>query len=262
MMYLINGVAKYNSLDGTLFCHDNLVDIITLNRVTSELLLLFLQNNGMALSRDSMLNALWLSKGLSASSNSLNNYVSMLRKALSQCGLPNLIKTIPKYGFIFEADSVFLLDEDPKEGGDLYSEPAMNPSAWLFFLPATGDGANRGLSGMVKVMTFVLLLVFISLITYYSYRFKNINTPVLVTAQCQFYLVGDEAKGLGENVALDAIHTFMQREKLDCTHQANVYFFVDRLVDSKGKPFVNHLLVYCPLDNKLPCENYYLFDYE
>lgn len=59
MEYIINGNVRYNSSDGTLFCPDNNIDMITLTRVTSELLLLLIKNNGAPLSRDTILSELW-----------------------------------------------------------------------------------------------------------------------------------------------------------------------------------------------------------
>lgn len=79
MKYIINGDLQYNSVDGTLYLSDHSIDMITLNRVTSELLLLLLNNNSVPLGRNTILNELWLKRGLNASSNNLNNYISILR---------------------------------------------------------------------------------------------------------------------------------------------------------------------------------------
>lgn len=62
MEYVINNYVNFNSSDGTLFCQDDSIDMITLNRVSNELLLLFIQNVGVPISRDKLLNELWEKK--------------------------------------------------------------------------------------------------------------------------------------------------------------------------------------------------------
>ncbi|MGU9760799.1 winged helix-turn-helix domain-containing protein (plasmid) [Serratia marcescens] len=118
MNYIINERVRYNPSDGTFSCVDNHVDTLSLGRVANELFLLFITNNGVALRREDILNEIWEKKGFIASSNNLNNYVSLLRKMLYQFGLSELITTIPKYGFVFEADVVLIFEENephPKE---------------------------------------------------------------------------------------------------------------------------------------------------
>lgn len=104
MRYLINSMVVFNPADYTLISNDKSVDMLTLSRISGELLQLFIIHNDAPLSRDAILFELWEKRGLNASSNNLNNYVSMLRKALMQCGCEGLITTIPKHGFIFSAD--------------------------------------------------------------------------------------------------------------------------------------------------------------
>ncbi|WP_199063916.1 winged helix-turn-helix domain-containing protein [Serratia sp. ASV30] len=108
MKYTINKMVVYNSSDGTLLSIDDAIGMITLTRVTSELLLLLIKKNNIPINRDTILSELWDKKGLSSSSNNLNNYVSMLRKALAQCGCLDYNTTLPKYGLIFNAEFLII----------------------------------------------------------------------------------------------------------------------------------------------------------
>lgn len=265
MKYIINGVATYNSADGTLFCPENRLDMLTLNRVSNELLLLFVKNNGVLLRRETILNELWESKGLSASSNNLNNHVSMLRKALAQCGFTHLITTIPKHGFMFEAETLVVVDKeekaavvspvDPQALSPLSEQAASDDSAPIF----DSTGLTKGKVFFLVIFLGALLIV----VGAYNHFWQHpARTPVFSLDQCRFYLAGDKAQTMARSEAINAIHTIIRRKPLDCTRAANIYFLADKAIDSVGKAFTNHLVVYCPYDSKLPCDNYYFFNYE
>ncbi|ANS44708.1 winged helix-turn-helix domain-containing protein [Serratia inhibens] len=262
MEFIINEVLKYNSSDGTLICPDNSVDMITLTRVANELLLLFINNNHISLRRDDILNELWEKRGLSASSNNLNNYVSMLRRALEQCGFAGLITTIPKYGFIFEADVVAAatnaLSEDTDENAALASlvfndeEKNINPKARYF-------------SSVKLKVAFVFIVTIMILFSSQLYEYiylKSNRTEVFGMGKCTFYLIDDK---IGGRVKEDVIHNMKaaaKKEKINCDVKSNVYYVSEGLLDLLGKKYVSRSLMYCPYGNKLPCENYHISIYD
>lgn len=135
MNFNINEVVIYDSESAILFPFDKSNDMVTLTRISNDLLFLFVKNNNVSLRRDYILNELWEKRGLSASSNNLNNYVSMLRKALEKFGLVGLITTIPKFGFIFEADIVIVNDNynffRGAENNIIKNEVDSHPKKWM-----------------------------------------------------------------------------------------------------------------------------------
>ncbi|MEG9795532.1 helix-turn-helix domain-containing protein [Serratia marcescens] len=265
MKYLINGVAKYNSSDGTLFCPDNRVDMLTLSCVGNELLGLFIKNNGVPLRREVILNEIWESRGLNASSNNLNNHVSMLRKALLQCGLTNLITTLPKHGFVFEAESLSVIDDEVQQAEVSPAVAAgLSPISELAVPDARRPGV--GITGLTRrkwlTIAFSLCAVVTALSVSLSIWRHPVRTQVFTVDQCRFYLAGDGAQAMARPDAIQVFKKLLRRKPLDCTRKTNVYFFVDSTIDSVGKAFTNHLVVYCPYDSKLPCDNDYVFNYE
>ncbi|AYO39776.1 helix-turn-helix domain-containing protein [Serratia sp. P2ACOL2] len=265
MEFIVNGVVKYNSSDGTLFCPDNTVDMITLTRVTSELLLLFINNNHVSLRREDILSELWEKRGLSASSNNLNNYVSMLRKALEQCGLVGLITTIPKHGFIFDADIILMTQGEDVKGNQQVVEHAL-----LAPFPANDETivvpSSRSHSSPLKVKAIALLVTVIVMIvspSFYNYiRLKLIRTEIFSMDSCNFYLLDDKIDGAVGQEYINNVKAIAIKEKLNCKVKANVYYFSEEMLDVLGRDFVSKLLIYCPYKNKLPCENYHLQYYE
>nr|WP_314266586.1 helix-turn-helix domain-containing protein [uncultured Moellerella sp.] len=269
MEYIINGTVKYNSSDGTLFCPDNSIDMITLTHLTSELLLLLMKNNGTPLSRDTILNELWEKRGLSASSNNLNNYVSMLRKALTQCGYPDLITTIPKHGFLFQAE-IFAIDENNQtpeisQANYITNSDILFGSEKLAKVIQSKNKPPLGLSWWkIKIsMTLFAILVLVLLLSAYDhFRLQSVRTEIFSINKCRVYLTDDITRGMDRDIIIRTIKMISDNQKLKCDNEANIYYFADKKVDSSGHIIMNDLLSYCTYDSKIPCENYYLSKHE
>lgn len=268
MEYIINGVVKYNSSDGTLFCLDKPMEMLTLTRLSSELLLFLIKNNGTSVSRDSILNELWEKKGLNASSNNLNNYISILRKALTQYGCPDLIATIPKYGFSFEAEITPVTHEQMSENQE--SEPIRPLAITDAKRPVkVNQKSGHNLKPVwvkSKPAVAALLLCTLAILclpSLYSYlSLQSLRTEIFSIDQCRFYLLGDKSKNMDKFVIMEKIRTTINKEKLNCNIQANLYYYsIDRL-DLTGRQLFNQTIAYCPKNNHVQCNNYYLSDKE
>jgi DNA-binding winged helix-turn-helix (wHTH) protein len=254
MEYIINNYVSFNSSDGTLFCQDDSIDMITLNRVSNELLLLFIQNIGVPISRDKLLNELWEKKGLSASNNNLNNYVSMLRKALAQCGCPGVISTIPKHGFLFEADILYIVPSVTSpaitEDNKPLSLPLGHGCKWIgiFFFS----------SEKIKITIFFLVLLTAGVTTYIheNLRLNSVRNEVFRYQQCRFYLIDDMTRRFDRDKVISRINTMVKNEKIHCAIKANIYFSADRKINTSGNYTSFDLLAHCVYKSKAPCENY------
>jgi DNA-binding winged helix-turn-helix (wHTH) protein len=261
MEYIINGVVKYNPLNGTLYVADSGMDMITLTRVTSELLLLLIQNNSVPLNREFILRELWEKRGLSASSNNLNNYISMLRKALAQCGYPDLITTIPKHGFIFEADVVSVDGGDNHPMGGLSVSAVGQPSLSLHdpaksHIPARHYLVSRRVKGVVIALSLLMIILLFG--SYGYFKLRPIRTQFFTFEQCQFYLADDKTREIATSQIISNLKINAKKIKLNCGRNANVYYFADNKVDSSGHVVLTDLVSYCPDNSKAPCDNYYL----
>ncbi len=265
MDFIINRVLKYNSSDGTLICPDNSVDMITLTRVANELLFLFINNNHISLRRDDILNELWGKRGLSASSNNLNNYVSMLRRALEQCGFAGLITTIPKYGFIFEADVVVVATNALSEDTDQTDENEALASLVFNNEEKKINPKVRYFSSVTLKTAFVFMVIIMILFSSQIYDYfylKSNRTEVFSMGKCTFYLIDDKIGGRVEEDVIHNIKVAAKKEKINCDVKSNVYYVSEALLDSLGKKYVSRSLMYCPYGNKLPCENYHISIYD
>lgn len=252
MEYLINDTLKYSSSDGTLFCPEHNIDTITLNRVTNDLLLLFIQNAGVPVSRDNLLSELWEKKGLNASGNNLNHYVSLLRKALAQCGCTDVISTIPKYGFMFNVPVVRISSPLHFVEQNLTAEPVVATGA------TKSDGIrfySRRKLILASVVIVLFLLIMSSLIAE-KIRLSAVRSEVLRLQQCRFYVIDDLTRRLGREWVVKRMNTILKDQNILCTQPTNIYYSADKKINITGEHVFHELLSYCAYDSKAPCENY------
>jgi len=89
----------------------------------SRLFEYLLKNRNKKVSRDDILTEVWEAIGLTPSNNSLNNYISMIRKELSNTSFGGHLETIPKYGFILKVDDVEFINTTENEQEDGHCIP-------------------------------------------------------------------------------------------------------------------------------------------
>ncbi|MBD8214712.1 winged helix-turn-helix domain-containing protein [Erwinia persicina] len=277
MEYLINHSVKFNPVDCTLFSPGFTVDMITITRLSSDLLVLFVENNQVPLSRETILNKLWENRGLSASSNNLNNYVSILRKVMKQCGSPGVITTIPKYGFLFNAE-VVRLDETEVVPADRPVESAIKeqesyhdeikPETTLKVVPEAGDvdikkrNVNPVLYLMLPLMIVSLAITGLFPEVYNYFRLSSIRSEILRIDHCRVYLIDDVTRRMDSDWVTAEINVILSREGISCHANTNIYFSGRRILDEKKDPAVGAVLSYCPFASQAPCDNYNYYRYE
>ncbi|NEG59760.1 winged helix-turn-helix domain-containing protein [Pantoea agglomerans] len=104
-MYIIERDVVYDEASDSIW-HSSMPDEKThLPLTASRLLIFFIENKGKIVSRDLILNDIWSRYGAIVSNNTLNQYISLLRKKFEQLGLDSeIIKTITKAGFLLPED--------------------------------------------------------------------------------------------------------------------------------------------------------------
>lgn len=88
-----------------------------LSPIVARLLTLLLEERGKVLTREELMHRVWELHGLEPSGNSLNQYISQLRRNFQNLGLPgNTIKTLPRVGFLFNGEiNVRVLEESDED---------------------------------------------------------------------------------------------------------------------------------------------------
>ncbi|MGU3412592.1 transcriptional regulator [Enterobacteriaceae bacterium C23F] len=106
MLYLISGVVIYDTQNGTLRLTDQPVaDSVTLTTIANKILYHLVLHHGELVTRDTLFDEIWEKEGIAASSNTLNQYISLLRKMfVNFLGEKDVIVTVPRSGYYFSKE--------------------------------------------------------------------------------------------------------------------------------------------------------------
>ena len=108
MKYLLADAIVYNDEDGSVsLINAPDEDAQLLTCTANTIMKLLVQHHGNVVERETFLQEVWDRRGLQGSNNSLNQYISILRKMLATL-LPDalFIVTVPKTGFMLSASPV------------------------------------------------------------------------------------------------------------------------------------------------------------
>ncbi|MCW1834572.1 helix-turn-helix domain-containing protein [Pantoea ananatis] len=93
---------RFIPAQGLLCLVDSSETSVPLSPACNHLLEMFLKSAGVVLAREQILDNFWQETGATPSSNSLNAYVSAIRRGLSSLGIEQeAITTVYKVGFVF-----------------------------------------------------------------------------------------------------------------------------------------------------------------
>ncbi|WP_333501598.1 winged helix-turn-helix domain-containing protein [Kluyvera genomosp. 2] len=128
MKYLLADAIVYDNEDGSLTLHSEGSESQTLTCTAQTILNLLIAHHGMVVEREVFLQQVWDDRGLRGSSNSLNQYISILRKLLAGLVPERLfIVTVPKVGFMLSADIAIVPLGEPEPAPVAVPAPAQAP---------------------------------------------------------------------------------------------------------------------------------------
>lgn len=114
MRFIIDREIYFRPADGALWHVDTEHEKLFLTPAASRLFAWLIEQQGRILSRNEIFQAVWEDYGLHSSNNTLNQYISLLRRTLKDFGLKTpVIKTIPKAGFLLNPDVPIVRDPVP-----------------------------------------------------------------------------------------------------------------------------------------------------
>lgn len=241
MKKIINDQVLYDSEKRVLSAQG---ERTVLSAPTARLLELFIANNYKQLNRELIIEEVWGRHGMIPSGHSLNKSVSMLRKAFSALGMDDLIVTIPREGFLFQAQIKNVSDE------------VLNCSM------ATLSAVNKSVK-FARYRKLVLLFLF-SLIIFFSVGFiltlmlrdNNNVVHILKSGSCDIYTANDNS--------MEKISHFLNSPKWQsfssiCKGRNKVIVFYDDNSLSAGNKLKEYFFSVCKMDRKgiaSECENY------
>lgn len=136
MKYLIANTLIYRPEDGILMSPGREEDAVTLTATANAILALLVEHHGAAIERETFLNQVWDERGLRGSNSSLNQYISILRKALALFAPDQqLIITVPKIGFMLNPELSVQHQPDehaPSDANTVTPRPRRKRGYWLW----------------------------------------------------------------------------------------------------------------------------------
>ncbi|WP_025123474.1 MULTISPECIES: helix-turn-helix domain-containing protein [unclassified Serratia (in: enterobacteria)] len=107
MVFTIFNVVAFRSEDGAMWNIAQPDRRLSLTTIPARLFTYLLENADKMVGREELLNNIWDKYGLEPSNNSVNQYISLIRKSLSELGCDEeIIKTIPRMGFYITGEMV------------------------------------------------------------------------------------------------------------------------------------------------------------
>lgn len=219
-----------------LYLYESKHIVTRVTKPATRLLLEFIQSNGDNISRDDLLERVWIAYGYSASNASLNNYISELRKAFTALGCHHeLITTLPKLGFRFEAEidlldavlatpEVFQFNKETLTLNDSDEIEDIIPES----LPASNIDTSPQRKKRFVLAGITLLIVSISsIMLLMNHQKKYDSKKITKLDQCEIYVL--DKTPLADDL-VEKISAILKKESVDCKKiPSDVFYHEDRI---------------------------------
>lgn len=237
MQYVIDEVVLFRSEDGTMWPLDREEEKIILSPVVARLLTYLLNERGKILTREEIMYHTWTIHGLEPSGNSLNQYISQLRKNFSNFGLhSHVIQTLPRIGFIFS-------EEVKVEIHDIYSVSEIEQEA----LSTNND--TKGGSGFSKYMIYILIMLLMFAVPFLVEKAgeqwgvgsdKSVPVDLGRINECNVYGIGMQA-AMSVDMAHKLAENILDQYKITCDQKDFLLFSMQGgvLHNKPGRVFIS-----------------------
>ena len=241
--YIIDGIIQFIPGQDMVCLKETPEVVLPLSPACTQLLLIFINNKGVVLSREHILDLFWEQMGSTPSGNSLNAYVSSIRRAFAGMGLTQeIITTVYKVGFVFNPDiSIEFV------GKDNFEEKKSNGESDKELNNDIID--NNAIEKKTKADRCIILLLLCSLVTILGIPIiiqqKEI-VPEKITSGLNECSINYLPFHSGERYyASDKMkNDILTRSGFDCTKGGEYYFYADKRVQdgSSGNIYVAYCI--------------------
>ncbi|MBE4976532.1 MULTISPECIES: winged helix-turn-helix domain-containing protein [unclassified Serratia (in: enterobacteria)] len=232
MKYIINNAIIYDAHKGTLSLSKSNDKEVVLLKPSQRLLSLFIEYNNEIVERERLLDEVWNNHGLTASNNNLSNYISGLRKTLSQLGQDDILVTYPRQGFKFVAESITLLGEEKDE--DNGETPKAHPLA---------EKNTRRIKPLILLL-LPLAAGFVAIGTaLYYYTANNDLSFIGKYRSCNVFAIDSTQD-------ISSARRLLSEFDYDCNSNASVYLY-NQVADDDSTAAV---MTYCPRQGLSACK--------
>ncbi|PAO19214.1 winged helix-turn-helix domain-containing protein [Enterobacter roggenkampii] len=223
--FILEDKVIYDSSTHSLFEVDRRETQVTLAIPASLCLLALLQNKDETVSLNELHAFAWQSRGISVSTNAIYQNLSIIRKQLVKAGLSgDLIKTVPKRGFVILSESFLSLENENAQ--DVHSSPGQHTSRATDELLLENEEAitQRKHKGMlILLLATVVLSLFASEA---GKRLREENEKFIYPSFSELTLSGDCHIYRNQSLRDDAyFYDFLAKKNFACGEQKWWYIF-------------------------------------
>lgn len=235
MRFDIEGFITFDTEEASLL---NLLtgDSVELSQTSTRLLAELLNHQGDILSRNEIFQSVFDKYGARASNSNLNQYISTLRRNLSDLGVEKeIITTVPRIGFKIADDAIIHNDREyrPPFLEEKIPKPTLRTPHLSLFQRA----------GRIAILAFAFILLLIKPVAFKS----DTDVQKMIEDQCIIFM--SPALSLRE---VQSSFDFTS-QKFDCSHPKELYVYKKQVKGTLGN-IMQLLLIEC---NKDSCVSFY-----
>ncbi|WP_181012962.1 winged helix-turn-helix domain-containing protein [Citrobacter amalonaticus] len=235
MVYLIDGVVIYDSLNGTLRrTGEKMGDAVTLTTIANKILLHLVQHHGQLVTRDMLFDEIWEKEGIASSSNTLTQYISLLRKIFAHyLGNKEVIVTVPRSGYYFSKENSVTLNTVVHH--------------WWSYLPK------------VIVAFVVLSLVFFGMFLFSTSPAKVTPRKIGVLKGCPVYDISGIKNDVADASNFDVARKALEMNNQICTETTAFYIYAQETLHLHKRARIMFSRCIEWHDDRGTCQNIYYY---
>jgi len=272
MIYIINDIITFNSDDCTL-SHIPTQESLSLSISSGRLFEQLLNSGGEILARDTLLTEVWDKYGLRGSNSNLNQYLSIVRRALAAFGCENLIITIPKIGIRLNTEIKVERESPPslvraeETQDEMLAEVAVAGPENQVLSPApewAGRVVKKTFPALRVTFILIVLALMASTVWHYAGRDTAFNTGMMtikLEGGCEAVLIQGldvfEKKSLGKQLI-----EILRENNQSCVPGRRIYF--DKNTAFSTTNYGRTLVSACNLSGSghiIACNNFYYLNW-
>ncbi|OUC37092.1 hypothetical protein BJP35_2357 [Enterobacter sp. J49] len=225
MYHILNKEVVFSPDDGAIWLKEKADDKVILTPTLNRLLQCLIENHGKVITREEVFQHVWDRWGKEGSNNSLNQFISQLRKIFHSYGFSDdTITTVPRIGFILNNDiAIQTLHEQV---------PALFKKSLI---------SNINLK--IFFMCSMLLVIASMFYKLYPQQTDNLNISPKFTGvidKCKVYALTEYDNSLSASLISNIQH-FIDKTHFSCSTPGTLFFFLDSkvLAEQSGNLYVS-----------------------
>lgn len=229
MKYQLAGLLVYDNEDGSItLCNAAESESQMLTCTAQTILNLLIAHHGIVVERETFLQQVWDDRGLRGSSNSLNQYISILRKMFAALAPEHIfIVTVPKVGFMLSGDiSIVPLDAPAPSApsSTVIEETVPNADAHLGE-SASRKAARRRLNWLYSALTLIVIGCCLTAFVWKNHSQQTELYPLDTIESCPVYTLSPLADVFRER-AKKLVRQIKDEGAFNCLPHSNFYVHI------------------------------------